>query len=341
MKSINHIWICGGFLIFGGFYIFTDTKRILLSRLLTSTSDQFNSLPQPLFYYISFGLAAAGTIAVLASIIGFWASCLNTYWFLGFYFSAVALLLLAESVVCLALTLWPHCLGISLDAIEMVKALQGNYGIPGKEQFTIAMDLAQTRFKCCGMNSEINYDTSMWRLQGFGTREWVVPLTCCILNNEHEPLSYLDPKPFNQSQCETLQKVEFSKYRHTSPCLEYLDMWYREQYLLFFGGSLLVIIVEFLVLLSIILTCSKMSARAERAKDFLKIKTEGATANQAFVENIYGSDSASNVLRGRQQLPSDFKEIYIQPQDLMKSRHNTTFKPGRSQYHVSTRRYFV
>lgn len=38
------------------------------------------------------------------------------------------------------------------------------------------MDLAQTQFECCAMNDVINYDTSLWRLQGMGRRELVVCL---------------------------------------------------------------------------------------------------------------------------------------------------------------------
>lgn len=33
--------------------------------------------------------------------------------------------------------MWPQCLGLNLDETIMVKALQGSYGIPGKEQVSI------------------------------------------------------------------------------------------------------------------------------------------------------------------------------------------------------------
>lgn len=46
----------------------------------------------------------------------------------------VLLLLLIEFSVCLMITLWPQCLGLSLDASVMVKVLQAGYGVPGKEQ---------------------------------------------------------------------------------------------------------------------------------------------------------------------------------------------------------------
>ncbi|XP_011184645.1 tetraspanin-11 isoform X1 [Zeugodacus cucurbitae] len=248
---------CGVMLVVFGFYLINDSKRILLSRLLVTTSEQLNSLPQPLFYYISIAIPVAGCVAVFIALLGYWASYQQTYCCLSLYFSSVIVLLLAESLVCLAITLWPHCLGISLDESKMVKALQGNYGVPGKEQFTNAMDLAQTRFGCCGMNSNINYNTSSWKLQGYGQREWVVPLTCCILHNVTDKMSYLDPKPVNITQCQMLQKMDYVQNRHEVPCLKYLENWYYEQYTLFLGASIIIAIVEFCVLLSVIVNCTK------------------------------------------------------------------------------------
>ncbi|XP_017472020.1 PREDICTED: tetraspanin-11 [Rhagoletis zephyria] len=313
---------CGVTLVVSGFYLFTDSKRILLSRLLAATSEQLNDLPQPLFYYIAIGFALAGLVAVLSAIAGFWASCLHTYCCLSLYFLAVIVLLLAESMVCLAITLWPHCLGITLDESKMVKALQGNYGVPGKEQFTIAMDLAQARFGCCGMSSDINYDTSLWKLQRYGQREWVVPLTCCILKNANDKLSYLDPKPVNETQCQTLQKVDFADYRHMSPCLSYLDTWYREQYVVFLSASLIVAIVEFCVLLTIIFNCTKVQ----------ELQNVRGKTRQMLVENIYGPVNSNFERHVENAYSEDFKGVYIQPRELHKQRHNTTFKPIAKDY---------
>lgn len=44
------------------------------------------------------------------------------------------MLLLIEFGICLLITLWPQCMGLDLDETEMVRALQGSYGVPGKEQ---------------------------------------------------------------------------------------------------------------------------------------------------------------------------------------------------------------
>lgn len=351
--------LCGMLLIVAGCYLYTDNKRILLSRLLAAPSEQLSSLPQPLFYYIALGSAVAGFIAVLAAMLGFWASCLHTYCFLSVYFLCVVVLLLAESVVCLAITLWPHCLGISLDEGQMVKALQRNYGVPGQEQFTNAMDLAQTRFGCCGMRSSLDYDTSLWRLSGYGQRNWPVPLSCCVLANAPQPLAYLDPKPANETQCQALERAVYERERYTESCLEHLDAWYREQYSVFLVGSLVLALVEFSVLLGIILTCTGIASRRARIDSLpqssgfsQKGRRRGtAKSRQALVDNIYesevqlrqGAGTGSMCLgsASRHVSSEDFKELYVQPRDLYKQRHNTTFKPIASDYQTPTRSYLV
>lgn len=110
--------------------------------------------------------------------------------------------------------MWPQCLGLTLNVTAMVKTLQGYYGIPGEEQFTAAMDLAQVKFECCGINTSINYDTSLWKLQGLGKKELTVPLTCCHLENKEDKWAYLDPKPINTTLCQALQLHDYEKHRY-------------------------------------------------------------------------------------------------------------------------------
>lgn len=82
--SVMEMQLCGITLLFAGFALFTDSNRILLSRLVGAGSETLLSLAQPFFYYIALGLAFAGLIAVLASFVGWWAACLNSYCVLSF-----------------------------------------------------------------------------------------------------------------------------------------------------------------------------------------------------------------------------------------------------------------
>lgn len=59
-----------------------------------------------------------------------------------------------ECGVYAAVSIWPHCLGLSVTPTELAHTLQREYGMAGHEQFTAAVDLAQstvrnkTRTKC-------------------------------------------------------------------------------------------------------------------------------------------------------------------------------------------------
>lgn len=129
---------------------------------------------------------------------------------------------------------------------------------------TASIDLVQTHFNCCAINSNLNYDMSLWKLQNYGQRDWAVPATCCILQNSFEKRSYLDPKPLNTSLCQSLLKHEYNHARHKESCLEYLSAWYQEHYMLFLMAGLVLAIVELMCLLSTILSCIKMASNRRR-----------------------------------------------------------------------------
>lgn len=69
--------ISGLTLLSAGFILFTDSNRILLSRVIGANSETLSNLQNPFFYYIALGLAAAGLIFFFASLIGWWALCLG------------------------------------------------------------------------------------------------------------------------------------------------------------------------------------------------------------------------------------------------------------------------
>jgi Tetraspanin family len=246
-------------------------------------------------------------------------------------------LLVLEFAICLMITVWPQCLGLNLDETLLVKALQGQYGISGQEQFTTAMDLAQTQFECCAINSAINYDTSLWKLQALGQKDLTVPLTCCKLANRAEAKAYLDPKPANLTQCQALQPHEYEKSRHLDGCLTKIDLWYREQYVLFLIAGLVVAIVEFGVLLSIIYSCTKLSTTAA----VHKIRQPPATMPaKSLATRSHSSQQILHVDSGSREASSspastalmDVRETYIQPKSLQKPKYAVPFKPS---YQVS------
>lgn len=73
--------MCGLVLLILGFFLLCDSPRILLSRLLTSAS---NELPQPPFYYAALAIVGAGLFMTTSGAIGCWATYSRGYCILTF-----------------------------------------------------------------------------------------------------------------------------------------------------------------------------------------------------------------------------------------------------------------
>lgn len=54
------------------------------------------------------------------------------------------MLLLGESSVGVLAVVCPEYVGVTISMTRLAESLQRAYGVPGKEQFTAAVDLAQT-----------------------------------------------------------------------------------------------------------------------------------------------------------------------------------------------------
>ncbi|XP_011135468.1 tetraspanin-17 [Harpegnathos saltator] len=255
----NIIFLVSGFvLILLGGLLLADDERILLSRLL-GAGDIYPD--QPIFYYLAFALVASG---FLIGLLGFWGAYLyDNCCFTTSYLVTVILLFFGECSVCIIAMFWPHLLGMDVRPARLIRALQRSYAVPGREQFTAALDLAQTAFSCCGINGSNNYGTSWWRLQEVGRRELVVPLSCCTLNNANETDSFLNPVPANLTLCQTLNPAEHQYARHTVGCLEHIEKWMQNQALILLAIVLAIMFVEVIALLSVLLACSRGKKRSK------------------------------------------------------------------------------
>ncbi|XP_015595053.1 tetraspanin-9 [Cephus cinctus] len=253
----NIVFLLSGFALMSlGALLLADSDRVLLSRLLGSGDAHPE---QPLFYYLAFAIVGVGFAIAITGLLGCWASCLFSCCITASYLITIILLLLGECALCIIAVFWPHLLGVDVRPARLVRALQRSYAVPGREQFTAALDLAQTAFSCCGINGSSNYGTSWWRLQEVGRRELVVPLSCCTLNNTHVADSFLNPEPTNLTLCQALNPAEHQYARHTVGCLEMIEKWAQDQALTLLGIGLMIIIVEISALLSTLFACSKIS----------------------------------------------------------------------------------
>lgn len=56
----------------------------------------------------------------------------------------LVILLLVETSFGVVAALCPQMVGVSMDRDQMVTTLMNNYGVPGRDQYTVAVDFAQT-----------------------------------------------------------------------------------------------------------------------------------------------------------------------------------------------------
>nr|CAD7409752.1 unnamed protein product [Timema cristinae] len=265
--------VSGSALVVLGALLLTDVPRVLLSRLLTPTEAP----PHPLFYYVALGFMALGIVVCATGVLGWWAVCLNSYCILATYLFLLVVLLLGECSFSVLATLCPQYLGVGVGSTKLVEALQRRYGVPGKDQFTAAVDLAQTMFQCCGIGGAVDYDTSWWRLRELGQRELVVPHSCCLLSNPpDDDRAFLDPRPLNVTTCQSEVKGIYSLARHTEGCIGKLGTWFRDHTTLFLAIGSGVVLVELAVLLSAILVWGREEAGNNQAESYAR---RGSSAN--------------------------------------------------------------
>ncbi|XP_021912811.1 uncharacterized protein LOC110826460 isoform X2 [Zootermopsis nevadensis] len=250
----NLVFLLSGLaLVVLGAVLLTDVPRVLLSRLLGS-----HHVPaHPLFYYTALGLMGTGLLICATGVLGFWATCLHSHCLLALFLFFLVVLLLAESSLGVLAVVCPEYLGATVSVKQLTQSLQRTYGVPGKEQFTAAVDLAQTI--CCGIIGAIDYDVSWWRLRELGQPDLFLPRSCCLLiNPPSDSKAFLDPHPLNMSACQSLDQGLYRMARHTEGCFAQLEMWFRYHTTLFLAIGSGLVLVELSVLLSAIFLCSKL-----------------------------------------------------------------------------------
>ncbi|KAL0883808.1 hypothetical protein ABMA27_015898 [Loxostege sticticalis] len=278
----NTLFFASGFLkVVCGFLLLMDSPRVLLSRLLAAPEEGLEQAP---FYYLALALLAAGLAVCAAAALGCWATYMPGYVILTIYFLIVLALLMCECAGGVIAAVWPRCLGLQNARGGAVGALQSYYALPDYEQFTAAVDLAQTHLRCCGMTDARNYDMSVWQLRRLGPRGMAVPLSCCVQRAGLE--SHLNPAPLNQSRCQELQPNP--EFRFVPGCYSRLEDWYQQQYLVFMLGLFVIALLKFGILLSTVYSCIRLRKRRQDIHPFVMRSIDNKTN-----ENIYDAKMSS------------------------------------------------
>lgn len=245
-------------LVVCGIILLGDTERMLISRLIPLQSQA------PILYYLCLAIIFLGLTVIIISTTGCWATYIDSYCILSIYLFAVLVLILMEAVIGIVIGICPEYLGLTLNDEQMTDIWQRNYGVPGKEQYTAAIDLLQIKMECCGIHGGSDFGTSWWRLRDLAAPKLTVPLSCCFLNKQATK-SFLDPIPTNTTLCQDAAPERHHSARYVEGCLNMLEHWLNEQKRYVLLAASMKLGIQLLLLFSLILNCNKINSNQNRS----------------------------------------------------------------------------
>ncbi|XP_065206397.1 leukocyte surface antigen CD53 [Planococcus citri] len=246
---VNFLYlVCGLCLVAGSIIILTDSERILISRLIPINSNE------PILYYICMATLLLGLLISVLSTVGCWATYTDNYCLFSIYVFGVIVLLLGESVMGVVTAICPEYLGLKFNKESLSDVWQRNYGVPGREQYTVAIDLIQVKLECCGVSSGKDYLSSIWHAEKLAAPNLTVPISCCHLD-QNQTKSFLDPVPLDITTCQQPESEKIHTARHIEGCIIPLENWLREQKTTILLTALINLGIQLLILFAVITTC--------------------------------------------------------------------------------------
>lgn len=226
-----------------GVYFILDPERVQLHQLILLTLLDPEEMVsgkadiQPMLYFLTLGLIGSG---LFMSLVALWSLLAATKESKALIFINVFFMTLLLSS---QLTLGFFGVTFHLRANEdlrheLVTRLQRYYNEPGGEYFSPALDYAQTRFQCCGITGESDYENSFWKKQSLGGEDLIFPLTCCALSNLEDAESYLNPMPRHKENCMSITPRINRIERHQQGCLEDILDWSTLEFVVIIAISL-------------------------------------------------------------------------------------------------------
>ncbi|XP_053206364.1 CD151 antigen-like [Panonychus citri] len=219
----NAIFWSSGIIFFSlGIFFLVEDERSLLFGLFANQTTSY-ALPQ----YLAWASIAIGSAIF---IIGFCGCCgaLKDLRFLLILFMAFLFIIFALELTVGVLAVVFQEKVVAELKLKLTDKLQKQYGY--NDALTAAIDLAQTKYECCGIGGPEDYRLSVWRNQSVGGQGNTLVKTCCTLINMKEKHSYINPRPIDYEKC----KSNFpDTYRHNKGCESALEAFIRTECLVF------------------------------------------------------------------------------------------------------------
>ncbi|XP_073993768.1 tetraspanin 68C [Rhodnius prolixus] len=190
----------------------------------------WTTVPSPLPYSISFYVKLSAfclsVVIISVSICGCFVVRSFSNWILAVYIFGIVILMMAECIGIILAAVAPQNLVTKADEELMIDMWQRNYGVPGREKYTVSIDHVQTKFECCGVVNGNEYGTSWWSLRELSLPGLRVPLSCCVQTSIG---SSRDPQPLNNTACQNPKFEMHNLSRHMEGCRTKLKAWIGEK----------------------------------------------------------------------------------------------------------------
>ncbi|XP_040574532.1 tetraspanin-33 [Lepeophtheirus salmonis] len=268
--------VSGLFLFSLGIYILFDTQRTQMQRIIVLSINNVTPLV-PVLYYITLGITSGGFIIFLCGVWTFAGTLKRNLPMIILSLTFITMLLLAQiTLACISIV---YQIGIYRNLkTELLSRLYNSYNMPHAIHFTSAMDYVQTKYSCCGITGDFDFQRSQWHRQHLGGVGLSVPRSCCVLSNKLDVNSFLNPDVKDLEKCNhpggNNDFSELKYFRHMGGCLDAIVDWARIELLLVIGASIGICLLEGLGI-TLLLHYYRSSKKA--AKDTKEMLTLGLT----------------------------------------------------------------
>ncbi|KAH9421036.1 CD151 antigen-like [Dermatophagoides pteronyssinus] len=259
-------WISGIIIfIFGVYYLVHDE---LASLFLLFFAPKNNLALLQLLAWI---LVFLGTLTFLMALCGCFAAMENNRCLLFIYTFLLMLTFSLEMTIGMLAVIFKERIFSRYSTIDFVLLLQSEYGI--HSSFTAAVDLAQTKFECCGIESPADYKYSRWLHKQIENHlpddVLIISRTCCRLANRMEKNAHLNPRPINETMCQSDNDDENRSFRNQKGCMQLIDEFIRSECKMFLGLGVGLAAFSFIGIVATIYFCRSVHSkpRLKRTKE--------------------------------------------------------------------------
>lgn len=165
------IWICGAVVLGTGIWFLVDENALQFIHVATI------NMSSELMRGAAIALVVVGALAFLTGFFGCCGAIRENTCMLQTYAVILAMLVILQVAAGIAGIVFRNRISEEIGG-SMNKTVQELYRFNGTDETTLAFDLTQKEFKCCGSEGFADWQTSSWRKS---SGQQPVPLSCCVL----------------------------------------------------------------------------------------------------------------------------------------------------------------